>query len=193
MSKKSTLKINKNKETRCTPTNFAFTFEYISTVIDDILKGWLNHYNNTSARGNIQSQAIKSLAANINSAAAKLARESTSVVCKLGEISISNHRNTQCRKPSETLSLMLGKKVRVTIRDTHQQLMYKRERNFGANPSYWRGNVSNIPLTGVISQTSQKQRNILRKGLKGFTSHINVQVTIFAIEEAPISFRNWSL
>ena len=84
MYKKSTSKINKNKKIRCTPTNFAFTFEYISTVIDDISKGWLNHYNNTSARDNKLSQAFKSLAANANSAAEKLARESKSVLCKLG-------------------------------------------------------------------------------------------------------------
>ena len=81
MYKKSTSKINKNKEISCASTNFALTFEYISTVIDDISKGWLNHYNNISARDNILSQATKSVAAKTNSAAEKLARESTSVWC----------------------------------------------------------------------------------------------------------------
>ena len=142
MYKKFTSKINKYKEIRSTTTNFAFTFEYISTVIDDILKGWLNHYNNTSARDNKLSQAFKSLAANANSAAEKLARGSTSVVSKLGVISISNQRITQYRKPSVTLSFMLGKKVRVTMRDTRRSFMYQCERKFVANPSYLRGNVS---------------------------------------------------
>ena len=34
---------------------------------------------------------------------------------------------------------------------------------------------------------------VLEVGLKGFTSHINEQVTIFANEVAPIFFRNGSL
>ena len=33
----------------------------------------------------------------------------------------------------------------------------------------------------------------LRWGLKGLNSHINEQITTFAIEGAPISFRNGSL
>ena len=191
--------VNKDREIRCTPTNFALTFKNITTLIDDNLKVRLNHYNNISARDNILSQAITSLAANTNSAIEKLAREFSSVLCKLGEISITNLRNTQYRKPSETLSLMLGRKVKATIIGEILAELTCTKVNATLVPTLRIGEeMSPRPLFRIhfanesnIAQYTAE--GYLRMGLKGLTPQLNNQTTIFVIENSPIAFRNGSL
>ena len=71
------------------------------------------------------------------------------------------------------------------MRDTRRNFMYQGERNFGANPSYWRGDVSNTPNQDSFRKRVKNSAiyfgRVFEMGSKGFTYHINEQVTIFAI------------
>ena len=191
--------VDENKQIRCTPTNFALSFSNISTLVDDNLKIKLNQYNNISARDNILSQAIQSLAIKTNSAIEKLAQEFSSVLCKLGEISITNLRNTQYRKPSETLSLMLGRKVKATMIGELLAQISCTKVNATLVPTLRIGDeMSPRPLFRIHFANESKiaqytSEGYLRWGLKGLTSHLTEQVTIFVIEGIAIAFKNGSL